>query len=386
MNFDAIIDRRNTGSVKHDLVAKKGLPADTLPMWVADMDFQTPACVREAIGKAAEFGLFGYSFPDDGYLSAVQSWFTRRFSYPVDKSWIVCTPGIVTALNLAVQVCTQPGDGVLVQTPVYYPFYSVIRSNDRKVVETPLRYENGCYSIDFADMEEKLKTVKLFILCSPHNPICRVWTREELETMGRLCQKYGVTVVSDEIHCDFTWQDHPHTLFHMACPELLEQSIVCTAPSKSFNLAGLQTSNLFIPSHSLRQAYLALMDKRSIHQPNLLGLIACRAAYEGGEAWLEECKTYIQENLAYLKAYLEKNLPKVKLVAPEGTYFAWLDCTGLGLSAQELNRRILEVGRLWLDEGGLFGSQAELFQRIVLATPKANVEETCKRLSQALAD
>lgn len=388
MNFDQLIDRRNTSCIKYDLVQRRGYHPDTLPMWVADMDFQAPPCVTQAIAQAAQHGIFGYSFPDDRYFEAVRGWFSRHFSYEVQRQWLVCTPGVVTALNIAVQALTQPGDSILVQTPVYYPFYNVIRTNGRQVVETPLIYENGAYRVDFADMEEKLRTrqVKMLILCSPHNPICRVWTRQELEQMGQLCLRYGVIVVSDEIHCDFTMPGRPHTPFHIACPELLERSIVCTAPSKSFNLAGLQTSNIFIPGQQLRQAYQAHMEKMAIHNPNLLGLIACRAAYEGGDAWMEECRIYIRENLELLRGFLREHLPKVRLVEPEGTYFAWLDFSAYGMSAQELNSRILEKGRLWLDEGQLFGAAGESFQRIVLATPRQNVEECCRRLRLAMSD
>ncbi len=387
-SFDTVLDRRGTRSVKYDLISAKNYDPDTLPMWVADMDFRAPECVIRALHQAADYGVFGYTFVDESYFAAVKKWFARRFGWQVEKKWLVAIPGVVTALNVAVRSATEPGDSVMVQTPVYYPFFSAVTGNGRNLVENPLIYRDGKYSVDFEDMEKKIQThrVKMLILCSPHNPVCRVWTRQELEKLGQICRKYGVTVVSDEIHCDFAFAEYPHTPFPIACPEMAQQCIVCTAPSKSFNLAGLQTSNIFIPNEQLRKKFLKEMEQMSIHAPNILGLIACQAAYDGAEQWLEECKAYMRENLNYLREFLREYLPKVRLVEPEGTYFAWLDCTQLGLSGEELNDRILKKGKLWLDGGGMFGQAAEKFQRIVLASPRANVEQTCRRLLLALGD
>ena len=256
-DFDTIIERRNTGSVKHDTAEAHGLPGDVLPLWVADMDFRAPECVSDALRKAADHGIFGYTVPTESYFDAVQNWFAGNFGWKPEKDWIQFSPGVVFALSAAIRAMTAPGDAVLVQPPVYYPFYQVIANNGRRLVESPLVYADGRYSIDFEDFEAKIREnhVKLFILCSPHNPICRVWTREELERLGQICRRYGVKVVSDEIHCDFTWPGHRHTPFPVACPELAEETVVCTAPSKSFNLAGLQISNILIPGAQLRQAW-----------------------------------------------------------------------------------------------------------------------------------
>lgn len=385
-DFDKVICRYNTNSVKFDAAEAMGYPADVLPLWVADMDFQAPDCVLEALRNAVDHGIFGYSILGEEYFAAVGSWFSRRFGWELQKDWLVTTPGVVFALSTAVRAATQLGDAVLVQPPVYYPFYNVIKQNGRKVVESPLVYQDGRYTIDFADFEDKIiqNDVKLFILCSPHNPVCRVWTMEELQHIGAICKKHGVTVISDEIHCDFAFPEHPHTPFVKACPDMAENTIVCTAPSKSFNLAGLQVSNLFIPGSTLREAFQKEMDIISYHAPNRLGAIACTAAYEGGEAWLDACKAYMRENLNYVRSFLTEHLPQIKLVEPEGTYFAWLDCSGLGFTKEELDEIIIHKAKLWLDSGAIFGDCAAQFQRVVLACPKATVVEAMERLKKAI--
>ena len=385
-DFNKPIDRYNTNSVKFDLVQQNGYPEDVLPMWVADMDFQAPQCVLDALQAAVSHGIFGYSILGEDYYDAVLGWFARRFHWQLQKDWLITTPGVVFALSAAVRAATQPGDAVLVQPPVYYPFYKVIEQNGRRIVENPLLYADGKYTVDFADFERKItqNDVKLFILCSPHNPICRVWTPDELQRIGAICQKHGVKVVSDEIHCDFAFPEHPHTPFIKACPELAEQTIICTAPSKTFNLAGLQVSNIFIPGEDLRQKFQTEMDVCSYHGPNRLGAIACTAAYTEGEQWLDACKAYMRENLSYVREFLNEHLPQIKLVEPEGTYFAWLDCSGLNLSKEQLDQLIIHKAKLWLDTGAIFGDCAAQFQRVVLACPKATVEQAMERLKKAV--
>lgn len=385
--FDEVIQRRGTASVKFDLAEKRGYPGDVLPLWVADMDFQAPPCVQEALGKAIEHGIYGYTVLDDRYIAAVTGWFRRRFDWQVQPEWLLQTPGVVFALSIAVASLTKPGDRVLVQPPVYYPFYRVTERNGRTLVESPLIYENGSYRIDFADFERKIvqNDVKMFILCSPHNPVCRVWTAEELERIGQICAKHNVIVVADEIHCDFTMPGHPHIPFAKACPAMQDRTVICTAPSKSFNLAGMQVSNIIIPGQALRDAYKKELERLFVDGPNRLGMIASTAAYTDGEEWLEDCKAYMRGNLDYVRAFLKENLPKIRLVEPEGTYFAWLDCSGLGLTAEELDERIINKAKLWLDTGAMFGQSAALFQRVVLACPRATVEEAMKRLKDGLS-
>lgn len=387
-DFDAVIDRRGTNSLKYDFAAERGRPADVLPLWVADMDFRAPPCVLEALQEAVAHGIFGYSETKEDYAEAVAGWFGRRFGWRPQAEWLVKTPGVVYALAMAVRALTEPGDCVLIQPPVYYPFYEVVRDNGRRLVTNELVYADGRYTIDFADFEQKLagQKVKLFLLCSPHNPVGRVWTRDELARMGELCRRYGVYVVSDEIHCDFAFPEHPHTLFPDACPGLADRTILCTAPSKSFNLAGLQVSNIFIPDAKLRARFTKEIARSGYSQLNALGLTACKAAYQGGEEWLDACRRYLRGNLDFLRGYLRAELPRLRLVEPEGTYFAWLDCSGLGLPQAELNRFVAEEAKLWLDAGHIFGHGAGQFQRMVLACPRTTLKRALRQLETAVQE
>ncbi len=385
-DFDRVIDRHNTDCIKYDAAVKRGYPADVLPLWVADMDFQAPTEVLEALRGSVDHGIFGYTEPMDSYYEAVAGWFESRFGWRPERDWMVVTPGVVFALATAVRAFTQPGEAVLIQPPVYAPFTGVVKSNGRTVVESPLTYENGAYAIDFADFEAKIadNDVKLFILCSPHNPIGKVWTAAELRRMAGICKAYGVTVVSDEIHCDFAFPEHPHTPFLMAAPELSDSAVVCTAPSKSFNLAGLQVSNIWIPGEKLRRAFQDTLNATGYSGINTLGMAACRAAYTSGGPWLDACKAYMRANLDYTRAFLAERIPQIRMVEPQGTYFAWLDCTGLGMTADELNDLIVHKAKLWLDAGGIFGSCAALFQRVVLACPRTTLQQALEQLAQAL--
>ncbi len=387
-DFNKVIDRRNTNSLKHDFAVENGLPADVLPMWVADMDFKAPECVLEALQKSVDHGIFGYSNLKEDYFDAVAGWFTRHFGWTPEREWLVQTPGVVYALAMAVRAFTEKGESVIIQPPVYYPFYNVIRNNRRQIIESPLVYLDGKYTIDFEDFEKKIidNDVKLFILCSPHNPICRVWTEEELQKLGAICKKHNVIIVADEIHCDFTYEGHPHHIFYDAVPEMADKTVICTAPSKTFNIAGLQCSNIWIKSEQLRQRYNEEIAASGYTVPNNLGVVACKAAYEGGDDWYRECWAYIQANLAFVREFVNENLPGIKLVEPEGTYFAWLDCSGLGLTAEELNDLIINKAGLWLDAGDIFGKIAEQFQRIVLACPRETVEKAMNSLKKAVEE
>lgn len=385
-DFDKVVDRYGTNSLKYDFAIERGKPGDVLPLWVADMDFRAPAPVLDALHAAVEQGIFGYSEVKEDYYRAVSGWFERRLHWRPEQDWLVKTPGVVFALAMAVRSFTQPGDSVLIQPPVYYPFYSVIRDNDREVVENELLYRDGRYSIDFDDLERKLarNNVRLFILCSPHNPIGRIWTEDELQRLGDICQRHGVYVVSDEIHCDFAFEGHPHHVFLSVNPQMAARTIICTAPSKTFNIAGLQISNIWIPDADMRTAFKKEIDRSGYSQLNTLGLRACQAAYESGEEWFEQCRSYLRSNLDFLRAYLNLELPQIRLVEPEGTYFAWLDCSGLELSDRQLDRLILEQARLWLDAGHIFGRNAGQFQRVVLACPRSTLAKALERLKQAV--
>ena len=386
-DFDAPIERRGTWSAKFDGAKNFGKPEGLLPLWVADMDFPAPPAVKEALEKCVNFGIFGYSTPDDTYIDAVTDWYTRRHAWTPRAEWLVKTSGVCVALAMAVRSLTKEGDGVLIQPPVYYPFANTIRNNHRIIVESPLIYKEGRYSIDFADFEAKAANadVKAFILCNPHNPVCRVWTQEELQKLGDICHRHGVFVISDEIHGDITLTEHAYTPYLRANPTLENETIVCTAPSKTFNLAGLQASNIFIPNADVRAAFRREIDAAGLGLLNLAGLVACKAAYTGGEKWLDACLAYMRGNLDYLRDYLATSIPEIQLVEPEGTYFAWLDCSALGFdSADELDAFITERAGLWLDAGQMFGPEAGQFQRVVLACRRELLAEALERLKAAV--
>lgn len=385
-NFDEIIDRRNTDCLKYDFAVERGKPADVLPLWVADMDFRTAPHIIEKAVADASLGIYGYTESKDDYFQAVANWYRTYFDWNVEKKWLVKTPGIVFAIGLAIKALTKEGDGVMIQQPVYYPFSEVIKDNDRKLVNNALVLRNGHYEIDFEDFEQKIiqERVKLFVLCSPHNPVGRVWTREELQKIGEICLKYGVKVVSDEIHSDFVYGDRKHYVFTTVDPRFEEFSIVCTAPSKTFNLAGLQASNIFIPNVQIRKAFLKQMSAVGYSQLNMIGLHACKAAYETGREWLEELKVYLKGNLDFVREYLEQNLSQIKLIEPEGTYLIWLDCRALGLPEAKLEHLIVHEAKLWLDSGAIFGKDGEGFERINIACPRSVLEEACKRLHRAV--
>ncbi len=384
-DFDQEISRRNTNSLKYDFAVERGRPADVLPLWVADMDFPAAMPILQALHKAVDHGIFGYSEVKEDYYLAVSRWFKEHFGWDTQPEWLVKTPGVVYALAMAVRALTNLSDSVLIQPPVYYPFYSVVKGNGRKLVENELIYRDGRYEIDFDDFEEKIRDnkVKLFLLCSPHNPVGRVWSKTELQKIGVICEKYGVIIVSDEIHCDFAFSAHPHTVFSLACPNYANQTVICTAPSKTFNLAGLQISNIWIQNAEIRRKFAEEIERSGYSQHNTLGLVAAQTAYESGAEWLSQCKSYLRGNLDFLRDFLSERLPEIKLVEPEGTYFAWLDCSGLGLGRRELNDLVVNRAKLWLDAGHIFGDKSANFQRMVLACTRKTLEQALCQLEAA---
>ncbi len=384
-NFDTIIDRKNTNSLKYDFAELRGMPSSILPLWVADMDFPCPVEVRDAVKKCAEHGIFGYTESGSSYFEAAASWFKRHFNYEVQREWLVKTPGIVYAIVQAIRSYTNEGDSVIIQPPVYYPFKSSVINNNRKLVTNPLVYRDGRYSIDFEDFERKIidNKVKLFILCSPHNPVGRVWTKEELLRLGNICLKYGVIVVSDEIHADFTYPGYEHTIFSTLHLEFSTISIMCTAPSKTFNLAGLQCSNIWIEDPDLRKKFIRTYNASGYSQLNSAGIAACEAAYTYGEEWLMQLKAYLFKNLEYLRNFLKENLAGITLVEPQGTYLVWLDFSKTGLTDDEIHNLIVHKAFLWLDDGLMFGREGSLFQRINIACPRSILQKALEQLAQA---
>jgi len=380
-DFDAVVNCRGTNSLKHDFARERGKPEGLLPLWVADMDFPTAPEVLADIKKRVNHGIFGYTEPKDDYYDALIDWFDSRYGYRAASHDIVKTPGVVFALAQAIRATTLPGEAVMIQTPVYHPFYETIHNNRRMLVTNPLVYDDGKYTIDFEDFEHKITSydVRLFLLCSPHNPVGRVWTQSELATMNEICERHSVIVVSDEVHCDLVWPGHTHTCFGT----LNENAIIATAPSKTFNLAGLQTSNIFVKNAELREKLKAEIIRSGYGQLNTLGLVACQSAYAKGGAWLEEAKSYLVGNIRFAREFLAAHLPKIRLVEPEGTYLLWLDFSAYKLTQNELDQRITENARLWLSSGITYGQNGEGFQRMNIACPRATLAEALNRLENA---
>lgn len=386
VDFDTVPNRRGTNCFKYDFAREMGMPEDVLPLWVADMDFPTAPAVLERLHALAEHGIFGYTGVKDAYFSAVHNWYAQRFGWETQRSWLVTTPGVVFAIAIAIRAFTQKGDAILIQQPVYYPFANKVTENDRQLVVNPLVLKNGRYEMDFADMERKIvdNRVKMLLLCSPHNPVGRVWTKEELLRVGEICQKHGVLVVSDEIHADFTYAGHTHHVFASVKSEFADFTITCTAPSKTFNLAGLQNSNIFIPNRQLRHAYKKELSACGCGGTNCMGMAACQAAYEAGADWLEQLKQYLAGNLAYIRQFLREKLPEIALIEPEGTYLVWLDLRKLGLTEQQQRQLIVQDAKLWLDTGTLFGQGGDGFERINIACPRATIKQAMQRLECAV--
>ncbi|WP_024832422.1 MalY/PatB family protein [Ruminiclostridium josui] len=385
-NFDEVIDRKNTNSVKHDFHGINGIPDDAIPLWVADMDFRTPAPVIEALVKSGEHGIFGYSETREDYFQVLQQWFVDNYDWDIHPSWLVKTPGVVFAIAMAVRALTEKEDAVMIQRPVYYPFSNVIIDNGRTLVNNPLIYNSGTYSIDFEDFEAKIieNGVKLFILCNPHNPVGRVWTREELVRLGDICLRHGVTVISDEIHADFIYSGYRHEVFANIKPEFADITITCTAPSKTFNLAGLQVSNIIISNRELKKAIKNEINKTGHGQINTMGIVACKAAYQYGHEWLQQLKAYLAGNLSFVRNFLAERLHKIKLVEPQGTYLVWLDFRELELTEAELEKLIVRDAKLWLDGGTMFGEEGKGFQRINIACPRVILEKAFLQLEAAV--
>ena len=377
-NFNEIIDRKGTDSLKYDFAVERGLPKDVLPLWVADMDFPVEDHIKEALIKASEHAIFGYSDTKDDYFEVLSSWYERRFFWKVKKEWLVKTPGVVFAIAMAIQALTKENEAIIIQEPVYYPFSSTIRANNRKLVINNLVLKKDKYHIDFVDFEKKIveNNVKLFILCSPHNPVGRVWTREELQKLANIC--------SDEIHSDLVYEKDTHTIFANLGKDVEDSCIVATAPSKTFNIAGLQVSNIWIANEKMRDAFKEAIDRAGYSQLNNMGLIATKAAYKYGEEWLEELKIYLKSNIDFVREFLKDKLPNIKLMEPEGTYLLWLDCRELGLSEKERQGLIQNKAKLWLDTGTMFGKAGAGFERINIACPSKTLEEAMNRLKEAI--
>ncbi len=384
-DFDTPIDRTHTWSIKHDFKKENGKADDILPLWVADMDFRSPDSVVEALKKAVDHGIFGYSRADESYFDAVAAWYQKRHHLTLQPEWMTCTPGIVFALSIAVRAFTQEGDAVLIQPPVYHPFSRAILRNKRTLVENPLVLKDGHYEMDLEELEQKVldEHVKLMILCNPHNPVGRVWTREELTALADICLRHHVYVISDEIHGDFVWQGHEQTPYASISEEACLHSMMCTAPSKTFNLAGMATSNLFIPDPEMRRKFRSELLDVGQENMNRLGLFACRAAYEGGGEWLDQLIGYLAGNLALVRDFCKNRVPQIQLVEPEGTYLAWLDCRELGMTDDELMAFFSDDAKVWLDPGTHSGEQGSGFMRFNLGSSRSVIAQALDQIEAA---
>ncbi len=387
-DFTTCVLRNGGHSVKWEEMKQKNpeVQKGIVPLSVADMEFVTaPEIVgglQEYVGREA----LGYTQATDAYFSAVVSWMKKRHSWDIQKEWIVPAPGVVASLGIAVSALTQPGDGVVIMTPVYYPFYMVVKYTGRSLQENALKETGKGYEIDFDDLEKKLSDPnnKMLILCSPHNPVGRVWTRAELLRVGELCEKYGAVVVADEIHHDLVMPGYEHTVFTQAKETFADFSVICTAPSKTFNLAGMQTSNIIIKNKGMREKFEKAKLATGIFELNALGYEACRIAYTQCGAWLDELVHVIDENRGFVEAFLQENLPKIKAARLEGTYLQWLDLRGYGIPHLELERMMTQEAQLFFDEGYIFGKAGEGFERLNLACPKSVLKSALERLERVL--
>lgn len=397
-SFDQIVERKGTQSIKWEFrpmgQARAIQPTDefltenpVLPMWVADMDFPVPQPVIEALQARVRNGIFGYTAPAASYYQAVMNWMKKRHRWEVEREWICTTPcGVVSVLHMLVRTFASPGDKVVIQSPVYHPFFAAIRNNGLEWVSNSLRYENAQYTMDFEDLEEKVRDpqVKMAILCNPHNPVGRVWSEEELTRFGEICLKHGVLVVSDEIHGDLILKGHTFTPLARLQKEFAQNVVVCTATSKTFNMAGLHTSNIIIPNPDLRAAFQKTLKKNGTHGINSFGVVAVETACNEGEDWLSQVLEYIEANLNFLEDYLRQHIPQITLIRPQGTYLVWLDCRKLGLTKEALQQLMFEKARLYFEEGSIFGLEGEGFERINIACPRSLLAEALERMRKAI--
>lgn len=376
-DFDSVTPRRGTLSYKWD-----SAPEGVLPMWVADMDFKTAPAIIESIRRRVDNGIFGYTRVPDEYYSAVVSWFNRRHGWTIDPAMMIYTSGVVPAISATIKALTRPGDKVIVQTPVYNCFFSSIRNNGCEILTSPLVRSNDTYNIDFDDLEKKAadEKAKVMILCNPHNPTGRVWSKEELKRIGEICIRNGVIVISDEIHCEFVFDGYKYTPFASISEEIRRNSVICISPSKAFNIAGLQIANIVAPDEEMRAKIDRAINDNEVCDVNPFGVIATVAAYNEGEEWLSQLLKYIKGNYEYMKDFCSRYLPEFPITKLEATYLVWMDCSKLGLKSEELEEKLVEEANLWLNAGTMYGTiDGEGYMRWNIACPRSVLEEGLNR-------
>lgn len=384
-DFDRVIDRKNTHAVKYDERIKNFGTEDLIPLWIADMEFETAPAIKEAIEKRAHHGIYGYVAKPSSYYEAFCQWQKKRHNWEIDKDLVSISPGVVPSLSSIVKQFSKDGDKILIQTPVYPEFYNVIEAWDRVVLENQLVEDNGNYSIDFEDFEEKLRqNPSIFILCNPQNPVGRVWTRDELTRIGNLCLQYNVLVISDEIHADFMLWGNKHIPMASLSKEINDNTITCTSCTKTFNLAGLQAAFVVSPSIEIKNKYDKLWQSLEIHRNNCFSLVALEAAYREGEEWLDELLDYIENNMKFIYDYCAKYIPEIKVHLPQSTYLMWLDCRELGFTNEELKSFMVQEARLGLNSGNSFSRSLSGFMRLNVACPRSILEQAMKQLEEAV--
>ncbi len=394
-NFDTIISREGTGSMKWDTIETVFGNKEILPMWVADMDFPVAEPIIDAVKKRLEHPIFGYTKPWKSLLESVVERMKKKFNWEIKPEWVVFTPGVVPAISTAIKAITHPGDEVVLQGPVYYPFWDVIRENGCHIANNTLKFENGKYVMDYKDLEKKFapkkalfpkpSRTKAAILCNPHNPVGRMWDKEEQTKFGEIVLKHGGVVISDEIHSEIVVSDKKHIPFASISKEFEQNSITCFSPSKTFNIAGLSVSSIIIPNKNLRESFISAAGHQ-LGKVSVLSLVAMEAAYRYGDEWLNELLEYLKENLKFLIEYFEENIPEVKVIRPEGTYLVWLDFRALGMNGEELSKFLVEKAKVGLDDGYLFGPSGNGFARINIACPRKTLKEGLKRIESAVKD
>lgn len=383
-NFDELVNRKGTHCVKWDLLDEFYNENDLLSMWVADADFKAPEAVIHQLIKRAEHGIFGYTACTDPFFNAFTQWIRKRHQFTLQKDWIVTTPGIVAAINFAIQSFTDVGDKIIIQTPVYPPFFNAVNNNGRVLVENPLIEKDSTYEMDFDHFEQCIdERTKMLILCNPHNPIGRVWTKKELLHLGEICTRKNILILSDEIHSDLILEGHKHTPIASLSDDLLNRTITCYAPSKTFNVAGLETSVAVIPNKALREKFLKFRRDIGVESNNIFGIEAFTTCYEEGEEWLEDQLVYIKDNITYVNNFLEEALPTIKTFKMEGTYLLWLDCRSLNLTQEALQDFFVKEVRVALNAGSAFGSAGNGFMRVNLATSRKNIMQFMTQFKSA---
>jgi len=394
-DFDKVIDRRNTDSVKWGTIESMFGDKDVLPLWIADMDFPVAEPITEALRRRTEHAFFGYSLTQTSVVEAVMDRIKRKYGWKIEPEWVVFTPGVIPAIDAAIRAFSQPGDEIIIQGPVYYPFWSTIKNSGRQIADNALSLVDGRYLMDFGALEkifhckddgmtQSYSRARLMILCNPHNPIGRVWSREEQTGVGDIALKHGTLMISDEVHCELLFKGSKHIPFASISTDFERHSITCMSPSKTFNLAGLRVSSVIIPDAHLREKFNAA--RKGIQPgPNTFGLVALEAAYRYGDEWLRQALDYLQGNLEFVLDYFAKSIPRIKVIVPEGTYLVWLDCRGLGMSTQELRAFFRQKAKVGLDDGYLFGQSGAGFQRMNIACPRVTLEEALIRIAGAVS-